>query len=128
MAPADRVRDSVKVCCDHVQQHRLLFLFISSERAGGSRVLRLAIRNEVRHFTNEMAQDFRAIGAYPEMPTAALQMVCSVIVNTMLAAAPEMLDLPAGQPLLESEMTDNFVQQLQLVLLGAAAWRVSPKG
>jgi AcrR family transcriptional regulator len=126
VAPADRVRDSVKVYCDYVQHNRLLFLFISSERAGGSRVLRLAIRNEVRHFTNEMAQDFRAIGAYPEMPTATLQMVCGLIVNTMLAAAPEMLDLPPEQPLLEAEMTENFVQQLQVVLLGASAWRVAP--
>ena len=50
-------------------------------------------------------------------------MVCGLIVNTMLAAAPEMLDLPAGQPLQEQEMTENFVQQLQVVLLGAATWR-----
>ena len=106
-------------------QNRLLFLFISSERGGGSRILRLAIRNEVRHFTNEMAQDFRGIGAYPEMPTATLQMVCGLIVNTMLAAAPEILDLPPDQPLLEAEMTDAFVQQLQIVLLGAGVWRVS---
>jgi hypothetical protein len=52
--------------------------------------------------------------------------VCGLIVNTMLAAAPEMLDLPPQQPLLEAEMMDNFVQQLQVVLLGAAAWRVNP--
>lgn len=126
VVPADRVRASVKVYCDYVQANRLLFLFISSERAGGSRVLRLAIRNEVRHFTNEMAQDFRDIGGYPDMPTATLQMVCGLIVNTMLCAAPEMLDLPPDQPLLEAEMTENFVRQLQVVLLGAAAWRVTP--
>lgn len=125
VAPSDRVRASVDAYCDYVMQNRLLFLFISSERGGGSRILRLAIRNEVRHFTNEMAQDFRGIGAYSEMPTATLQMVCGLIVNTMLAAAPEMLDLPPDQPLLEAEMTDAFVQQLQIVLLGAGVWRVS---
>ena len=125
VAPSDRVRASVDAYCDYVMQNRLLFLFISSERGGGSRILRLAIRNEVRHFTNEMAQDFRGIGAYPEMPTATLQMVCGLIVNTMLAAAPEILDLPPEQPLLEAEMTDAFVQQLQIVLLGAGVWRVS---
>ncbi len=124
VSAGDRVRESVQVYAEYVQRNRLLFLFISSERAGGSRVLRLAIRNEVRHFTNEMAQDFRSIGAYPDMPTATLQMVCGLIVDTMLSAAPEMLDLPPEQPLLEAEMTENFVQQLQIVLLGAAAWRV----
>ena len=123
-APSDRVRASVDVYCEYVKRNRLLFLFISSERAGGSRILRLAIRNEVRHFSNEMAQDFRGIGAYPDMPTATLQVVSGLIVNTMLSAAPEMLDLPPEQPLLEAEMTENFVQQLQIVLLGATAWRV----
>jgi hypothetical protein len=41
----------------------------------------------------------------------------------MLAAAPEMLDLPPEQPLLEAELTATFVRQLQVVLLGAANWR-----
>ena len=120
---SEMVRRSVEVYHEYVKQNRLLFLFISSERSGGSRILRLAIRNEVTHFTNEMAQDFRRIGAYPEMPTSSLQMVCGLIVTTMLAAAPEMLDLPPEQPLLEAEMTENFVQQLRIVLLGAAGWK-----
>ena len=126
VAQADMVRRSVQVYEDYVRQNRLLFLFIASERAGGSRILRLAIRTEVSLFTNEMAQDFRRINAYPEMPTASLQMVCGLIVNTMLSAAPELLDLPPGQPLLEAEMTENFVQQLQVVLLGASAWKAKP--
>lgn len=127
-APSEQVRGSVRVYQDYVRQNRLLFLFISSEHAGGSRILRLAIRNEVRHFTHEMAQDFRTIGAFPEMPTATLQMVCGLIVNTMLAAAPEILDLPPEHALLEAEMSEHFVQQLQLLLLGAAAWRTSGQG
>jgi AcrR family transcriptional regulator len=123
VAQREMLRRSVQVYHQYVKQNRLLFLFISSERAGGSRILRLAIRSEVAHFTNEMAQDFRRIGAYPEMPTATLQMICGLIVSTMLAAAPEMLDLPPGQALLEAEMTENFVRQLRVVLLGAASWR-----
>jgi hypothetical protein len=50
-------------------------------------------------------------------------MVCGLIVNTMLAVAPEILDLPPDQPLLEQEMTDNFVQQMRVILLGASAWK-----
>ncbi|WP_210546198.1 HTH-type transcriptional repressor FabR [Rhodoferax sp. PAMC 29310] len=123
VAPNSMVRRSVDVYYEYVKQNRLQFLFISSERSGGSRILRLAIRNDVTHFTNEMAQDFRRLGVYPEMPTSSLQMVCGLIVTTMLAAAPEILDLPADQPLLEAEMTENFVQQLQVVLLGATCWK-----
>ena len=122
-APNSMVRRSVQVYDEYVRQNRLQFLFVSSERSGGSRILRLAIRTEVTHFTNEMAQDFRRLGIYPEMPTSSLQMVCGLIVTTMLAAAPEILDLPPEQPLLEAEMKENFVQQLQVVLLGAACWK-----
>jgi len=123
VAPNSMVRRSVQVYYEYVRQNRLQFLFISSERSGGSRILRLAIRTEVSHFTNEMAQDFRRLGIYPEMPTSSLQMVCGLIVTTMLAAAPEILDLPPEQPLLEAEMKENFVQQLQVVLLGAGCWK-----
>ena len=119
----DIVRGSVRVYHQYVVDNRLLFLFVSSERSGGSRILRMAIRNEVTHFTNEMAQDFRRLGAYKDLSTASLQMVCGLIVTTMLAAAPEILDLPPDQPLLEAEMTENFVKQLQVVLLGASMWR-----
>jgi AcrR family transcriptional regulator len=122
IAESEMVRRSVQVYEQYVKQNRLLFLFVSSERAGGSRILRLAIRNEVSHFTHEMAQDFRRLGMYQELSTASLQMICGLIVTAMLAAAPEILDLPPGQPLLEAEMSKNFVQQLQVILLGASAW------
>lgn len=128
MAPNSMVRRSVQVYDDYVRQNRLQFLFVSSERSGGSRILRLAIRTEVTHFTNEMAQDFRRLGIYPDMPTSSLQMVCGLIVTTMLAAAPEILDLPPDQPLLEAEMRENFVHQLQVVLLGAACWKEKKAG
>jgi AcrR family transcriptional regulator len=123
VAEFDMVRRSVTVYHDYVLQNRLLFLFVSSERSGGSRILRMAIRNDVAHFTNEMAQDLRRLGAYKDMPTSSLQLVCSLIVTTMLAAAPEILDLPPGHSLLEGEMIDNFVQQLQIVLIGATFWK-----
>lgn len=123
----DIVRQSVKVYHQYVIENRLLFLFVSSERSGGSRILRMAIRNEVSHFTNEMAQDFRRLGAYKDMSTASVQMVCGLIVTTMLAAAPEILDLPPEQPMLEGEMMETFVKQLQLVLLGASVWKDKPR-
>ena len=122
VAPRDMLRRSVSVYQGYVKLNRLPFVFISSERSGGSRILRLAIRNEVTHFTNEMAQDFRLLGLYPNLPTASLQMVCSMIVMTMLAAATDILDLPPDQALLEAEMSENFVQQLKIILFGATHW------
>ncbi len=105
-----------------MKANRLQFIFIASERSGGSRVLRLAIRNDVTHFTNELAQDFRTLGLYQNMPTPRLQMVCGLIVMTMLANATDILDLPPNQPMLEQEMADNFVRQLKVILVGAQHW------
>lgn len=119
----DILRRSVHVYQHYVKANRLLFLFISSERSGGSKVLRVAIRNDVTRFTSEMAQDFRALGLYKYLPATRLEMVCGLIVMTMLAAAIDILDLPPDQPMLEHEMTENFVSQLQVILLGAAQWR-----
>ncbi len=119
----DILRRSVQVYQHYVKANRLLFLFISSERSGGSQVLRVAIRNDVTRFTNEMAQDFQLLGLYKDLPTARLQMVCGLIVMTMLAAAIDILDLPPDQPMLEFEMRENFVRQLQIILLGAGQWR-----
>lgn len=120
VAPRDVLRRSVGVYQDYVKLNRLQFMFISSERSGGSRILRLAIRNDVTHFTNEMAQDFRMRGMYIHLPTARLQMICGMIVMTMLAAATDIIDLPPNQPLLEAEMSENFIQQLKIILTGAA--------
>jgi AcrR family transcriptional regulator len=122
-AQGDILRRSVQVYQNYVKANRLQFLFISSERSGGSHILRLAIRNDVTHFTNEMAQDFRTLGLYKDLPTARLQMVCGLIVMTMLAAATDILDLPPDQPLLEHEMAENFVRQLKIILLGAGQWK-----
>jgi AcrR family transcriptional regulator len=66
VAPRDMLRRSVSVYQEYVKLNRLQFMFISSERSGGSRILRLAIRNDVTHFTNEMAQDFRMRGLYAQ--------------------------------------------------------------
>ena len=127
-AQGDILRRSVQVYQNYVKANRLQFMFIASERSGGSRVLRLAIRNDVTHFTNEMAQDFRALGLYKDLPTARLQMVCGLIVMTMLAAATDILDLPPDQPLLENEMAENFVRQLKIILLGAGQWKENGAG
>ncbi|MBP6626950.1 MAG: hypothetical protein KA187_05985, partial [Arenimonas sp.] len=75
------------------------------------------------HFASEMAQDLRALGTLPDLSTASLQMICGLVVTTMLNAASDILDLPPGQPKRERELVDNFVRQLRVVFLGAARWR-----
>jgi TetR/AcrR family transcriptional regulator, fatty acid biosynthesis regulator len=121
--PTDMLRGSVLIYKRFVEDRPLVFRFIAGERGGGSRVIREAIRTEESHFASEMAQDLRALGTLPDLSSASLQMICGLVVTTMLNAASDILDLPAGQPKREQELVDNFVRQLRVIFLGAARWR-----
>lgn len=121
--PTDMLRGSVLIYKRFVEERPLVFRFIAGERGGGSRVIRQAIRTEESHFASEMAQDLRALGTLPDLSSASLQMICGLVVTTMLNAASDILDLPPGQPRQERELVENFVRQLRLVFLGARSWR-----
>ncbi len=121
--PTDMLRGSVLIYKRFVEERRLVVRFIAGERGGGSRVIRDAIRTEESHFASEMAQDLRAIGTLPDLSSTTLQMICGLVVTTMLNAASDILDLPPGQPKREQELVENFVRQLRVVFLGAARWR-----
>lgn len=123
LSPTHIIRSSVRIFRNYVEANRLYFRFASGERGGGSPVIRKAIRVEESHFANEMAQDLRALGLLSRLSTRNVEMICGLVVTTMMTAAIDLLDLPVKQPLLEQELTDTFVRQLRLIFLGAAAWR-----
>ena len=117
------IRKSVQIYLDYVEQSRLWFMFVVSERAGGSPAIRDAIRTEIAQFTNEMVHDLRQLDVLNHLSTADLHMVCGLVVNTMLNAAIDVLDLPPRQPQRERELIDNFVRQLRVIFLGAQDWQ-----
>jgi AcrR family transcriptional regulator len=121
----DMVRRSVRVYTRYVAEHPREFRFIVSERGGGPASIRSAIRSEVRHFVHEMAQDLRRLQVMPTLSTPTLEMICGLVVGAMLNAAVDILDLPAGDARREREVEviENFVRQVRVIFLGAAAWR-----
>jgi AcrR family transcriptional regulator len=124
----DTIRLSVSTYVAYLRQNQLVFRFITTERSGGSRILRFAIRNEINHFMNELVTDIRAISAFNNVSTQNLRMVSDLVVTTMMACATDILDILPGQPLVEEEMVERLVQQLVVVFLGARAWSERPKG
>lgn len=123
----DVIRNSVRIYLRHLEANPRQFLFVASERSGGSPVIRAAVRREVDHFVNEMAQDLRDLGALPQLSTEMLQTVSGLVVNVMLSAVADILDVPPGQPRAEEELIDTFVRQVRLVFLGASLWREEPR-
>ncbi|HEX4857356.1 MAG TPA: HTH-type transcriptional repressor FabR [Limnobacter sp.] len=122
----DMIRHSVSVFVNYLKQHHLEWRFISSERSGGSPLLRNAIRNEITHFTTEMASDLRQLNIFPGLSTQTLTLICSLVVTLMMNSATDFLDARADQPQIEREMLDNFVKQIVMVFLGAAHWEEEP--
>lgn len=119
----DMIRRSVQVYKQFVLANRLHFLFVAGERSGGSPVIRTAIRNEVDQFIDEMTQDLRHLALFPQLSPASLRMVCDLVVNTMLHAATDILDLPPGDAAAAKAQEDNQVHQVRLIFLGAQLWR-----
>lgn len=121
--PKDMLHNSVLVYKRYLEQNRLMFAFIVGERSGGSPVIRKAIRREEEHFVHEMAHDMRELGTVPGLSGQTIELICSLVVSTMLNAATDILDLPAGRQQDERELVEHFVQQLRLIFLGARLWR-----
>jgi AcrR family transcriptional regulator len=123
LPPTQMLRSSVLIYRNYVVQNRRYFLFTAGARGGGSAVIRRAIRMEEAHFANEMAQDMRELGLFPQLAMDDLQRVSGLVVTTMLNAATDILDLPPGNARAEAELSENFVRQLRLIFLGAKVWR-----
>lgn len=124
----DMIRHSVTVFVSYLKEKHLEWRFVTTERSGGSKILRMAIRNEVTHFTNEMVSDLRALNIFPDMTTQSLQRICAVVVTLMMYSVTDFLDLTPDHPKLEEEMIDNFVRQIVIVFLGGAHWQEDPQG
>jgi AcrR family transcriptional regulator len=123
MPVSDVIRNSVRVYKSYLEEHPRQFLFVASERSGGSPVIRAAVRREVDHFAHEMAQDLRELNYLPHLSLATLQLICGLVVKVMLSAVADILDLPPNQPRVEEELLDNFVRQLRMIFLGASVWQ-----
>lgn len=123
LPPTQILRSSVLIYKNYVKDNHRYFRFAASARGGGSPTIRKAIRNEESHFAREMAQDMRDLDLMSRLPMPALEMICSLVVTTMMNAATDILDLPEGQRQAEKEMTENFVMQLRLIFLGARVWK-----
>jgi hypothetical protein len=70
-----------------------------------------------------MASDFGALNVLPHLGSASRLMIAEIVVQMMLDAAVDVLDVPAGRPDLERELVHRLVRYLVVVFLGAQAYR-----
>lgn len=119
---ADIIRHSVGVYVAYLHAHPLHMRFIAAERLNGPPLVRAEIRREVTRFSDDLAEDLRALGFLPHLSPDALATVCGLVVSVMLDAAGEILDAPADDAT-QRMLADKLTDRLRLIFLGAGAWR-----
>jgi AcrR family transcriptional regulator len=127
--PPERViKSSVEILVRHVHEHRQHFAFIARARSTGNGVLRLAIRNEIRLVTSELATDLARFPVLRDWTTEDLQMIAGLLVNAMIATVEALVDIPtapngAPSPEAEAEISRVAEKQLRLTQLAVPHWR-----
>jgi AcrR family transcriptional regulator len=122
LSSKDIIRHSVTEFQKYVDSHPKYFLVVSSERYGGSPLMRQAIRAEIDLFVDEMVEDVMRLQLLSNMAPGTLRNVCELVVNTMLSASSEFLDLH-GQPANLKRRIDGYIHQLRIIWIGADAWQ-----
>lgn len=117
------IHDSVEILVRHVHAHQLHFRFVARERSSGMPVLRQAIRAEIRLFSSELATDLARFPFLDRWSTEDLGVLATLIVNTMVSTAEEIVEAPSGRPEVEREIVRRAEKQLLLIALGVPAWR-----
>jgi AcrR family transcriptional regulator len=117
------IHDSVEILVRHVHAHRLHFRFVARERSSGMPILRRAIRAEIRLFSSELATDLARFPFLDRWSTEDLGVLATLIVNTMVSTAEEIVEAPPGDPEAEREVVRRAEKQLLLIALGVPQWR-----
>jgi len=112
-----------------VRTHRRHYLYLARIRSSANGVLRHAVRTEIRLVISELATDLARFPLLREWTTEDLQMLASVLVNTMIATVEAILELPETEregPADSGALRDIAriaEKQIRLPLLAVPQWR-----
>jgi hypothetical protein len=114
---------SVRIFLDVVAAHRAQFLFLAREQYGGSQAVRQAIGRLRQGISNDLATDLARMKRWQHLNGAALAVIADLVVKTVFATLPELIDNPEqGYPQALSAR-DKITQQLRFIFVGARHWQ-----
>ncbi|MBV1881248.1 MAG: HTH-type transcriptional repressor FabR [Pseudomonadales bacterium] len=116
------MQESVDLFFDFVQGHKEQFRFMEQGRAGGSRAIRNAVRNELRFFSRELMSDLERLKLIPDMSSADLEMISDLVITTVHSRIIDYLD-DADNPIRQQELRHKVVKQLRILFMGTSLWR-----
>jgi AcrR family transcriptional regulator len=120
--PDIAVKGSVANIFTFLTQHHSAVEFVVRERVGGPTHVRQAIAHEIRYFVGELAHDLRPLPSLAKLSDADLQLVASLLVNTVITAITEAVDAAPPTDVARAAIGQRAVQQLRMILVGARHW------
>ncbi|HSC84061.1 MAG TPA: HTH-type transcriptional repressor FabR [Pseudomonas sp.] len=117
------IEASARIFLDTVSANRNQFLFLAREQYGGSQSVRKAIGQLRQQITDDLVADLKLLSRTPHLDAADLDIVSDLVVKTVFATLPELIDPPATSlpPHLTPEA--KMVQQLRFIFIGAKHWQ-----
>ena len=122
------IEASTRIFLDAVQANHNQFLFLAREQYGGSQAVRQALGELRQLITDDLAADLRLMNRLPQLDDAALGVLSDLVVKTVFATLPELIDPPAANlpPHLQPEA--KITQQLRFIIIGGKHWQGLGKG
>ncbi|MDG1581619.1 TetR family transcriptional regulator [Pseudomonas sp. GOM6] len=117
------IEASTRIFLDAVSANRSQFLFLAREQYGGSQPVRQAIGRLRQRITDDLVADLKLLNRTPHLNDPALEVVSDLVVKTVFATLPELIDPPAAN--LPAHLTPEakMTQQLRFIFIGAKHWQ-----
>ncbi len=122
--------ETVKLFFDYVEEHPEAFILGVCELHGASQVLRATLRQAMKDFSTDMADDIRALGVLPKMDDATLLQATSIITSQLFQLSMDYIEYPAQRAAIRGQ-AESLILMLTaggtvLQAAGAAAMLASP--
>ncbi|MGH8379654.1 TetR family transcriptional regulator [Pseudomonas sp.] len=114
---------SVRIFLDVVAANRAQFLFLAREQYGGSQPVRQAIATLRQGISSDLATDLERMPRWQHLDNAALSVIADLVVKTVFATLPELIDEPADDVGQTLSAQDKITQQLRFIFVGAKHWQ-----
>ena len=117
------IEASTRIFLDAVNANRSQFLFLAREQYGGSQPVRQAIGRLRQQITDDLVADLKLLNRTPHLNDPALEVVSDLVVKTVFATLPELIDPPAET--LPAHLTPEakMTQQLRFIFIGVKHWQ-----
>lgn len=117
------IEASARIFLAGVSANRSQFLFLAREQYGGSQRVRQAIACMRQRITDDLVADLRLMNRMPHLNDDALDLVADLVVKTVFATLPELIDPPADNLPVHLSAEAKITQQLRFIMIGGKHWR-----